>query len=68
MQEANVSAISSSTKLIEGSGRANVLLLGGTKLHIDSALYSTKSHKNLLSFKDIRQNDHTEATNEGNIE
>ena len=45
--------ISDSAKLIEGSGRANILLPGGTKIHIDDALYSTKSQRNLLSFKDI---------------
>ncbi|CAN1314424.1 hypothetical protein LINPERPRIM_LOCUS29329 [Linum perenne] len=56
MREANVSTISGSTNLIEGSGRANVLLHGGTKMHIEVALYSTKSCRNLLSYKDIRRN------------
>jgi len=69
MQETNVSTISSSTKMQEGFGRANILLFGRTKLHITSALYSTKSQRNLLSFKDIRQNGyHIETTNEENIE
>ena len=68
MQKANVSPISNSAKLIEGFERVNLFLLGGTKLHIDSALYSTKSHRNLLSFKDIYQNGYQiETTNEGNI-
>lgn len=53
MQEVCVSIISRSTNIIEGFGKANILLLGGTKLHIDNALYSSKSHRNLLSFKDI---------------
>ena len=48
-----MNTISGSEKLIEGSGRANILLPGGTKIHIDDALYSTKSQRNLLSFKDI---------------
>ncbi|CAN1250021.1 Copia protein [Linum perenne] len=56
MREANVSTISGSTNIIEGSGRANVLLHGGTKMHIEDALYSTKSCRNLLSYKDIRRN------------
>ena len=51
MEGANVKTISGSTDIIEGSGRANILLPRGIKLHIDNALYSTKSHKNLLSFK-----------------
>ena len=48
-----MNTISGSAKLTEGSGRANILLPGGTKIHIDDALYSTKSQRNLLSFKDI---------------
>ena len=69
LQEANVKTISGSTKIIEGSGRANILLPGGTNLRIDDALFSTKSHRNLLSFKDIRRNGyHVETTNEGDVE
>ncbi|XP_070033032.1 uncharacterized protein [Nicotiana tomentosiformis] len=69
MKEANVNTISGSTKLIEGSGRANLLLPGGTNLAIDEALYCSKSQRNLLSFKDIRQNGyHIETTNEEKIE
>ena len=56
MREANAQTISRSINLIEGSGRANILLPGGTKLYIDNALYSTKSKRNLLGFKDIRRN------------
>lgn len=55
MKEISVSTISGSTRIIEGSGRANVLLPGGTKLEIIDALYSPKSQRNLLSFKDIRK-------------
>lgn len=63
MQEANVCTISGTTKIIEGSGRANILLPEGTILHINIALYSSKSHRNLLSFKDIRSNGyHIERT------
>ena len=69
IQGSDVNTISGSTKLIEGSGRANILLPGGTKIHIDDALYSTKSQRNLLIFKDIRRNGyHIETTNEDNIE
>nr|KYP61209.1 hypothetical protein KK1_023635 [Cajanus cajan] len=56
------------TNIIEGSRRANILLPGGTKLHIKNALYFSKSYKNLLSFKDIRLNGfHIETNNEGNV-
>lgn len=67
MQEVCVSIISRSTNIIEGFGKANILLLGGTKLHIDNALYSSKSHRNLLSVKDIHLNRyHIETNNEEN--
>ena len=69
MRETNVQTISGSINLIEGSGRANILLPGGTKLFIDNALYSTKSKRNLLGFKDIRRNGyHVETKTEGNQE
>ena len=64
-----MNTISGSAKLIEGFRRANILLPGGTKIHIDDALYSIKSQRNLLSFKDIRRNGyHIETTNEDNTE
>ena len=51
----NVSTISSTTNLVEGSGRANITLPNGTR--------------KLLSFKDIRKNGyHIETMNEDNIE
>lgn len=69
MQKANVQTISGSINLIEGSGRANILLPEGTKLCIDNAIYSTKSGRNLLSFKDIRRNGyHIETTTKNNKE
>nr|KYP43614.1 hypothetical protein KK1_034945 [Cajanus cajan] len=57
------------TNIIEGSRKANILLLKDTKLHIKNALYFSKSYRNLLSFKDIRLNDfHIETNNERNVE
>ena len=39
------------------------------RFHINDALYSSKSIRNLLSFKDIRKNGyHIETMNEGNKE
>jgi hypothetical protein len=68
-REINVNTISGTTKIIEGSGRANISLYGGTNLYIENALYSSKSQRNLLSFKDIRLNGyHLETRNEEGIE
>uniref|UniRef100_A0A2N9I6F2 GAG-pre-integrase domain-containing protein n=1 Tax=Fagus sylvatica TaxID=28930 RepID=A0A2N9I6F2_FAGSY len=45
------------------------MLPKGTKLYIDDALYSSKSRRNLLSFKDIRHNGyHIETNNKGSEE
>ena len=54
--QANVNTISGTTKLIEGTGKACIILPMGTKLIINDALYSSKSRRNLISFKAIRQN------------
>ena len=56
MMKAKVNIISGSTDFIEGSRRANVMLPNGTRFIIDNALFSTKSRRNLLSFKDIQLN------------
>ena len=67
--ENNIHTISGTSNLIEGSGRACILLPEGTKLIIDDALYSSRSRRNLLSFKDIRKNGyHIETMNEKNCE
>ena len=66
--KANVSTIFSTTNLVEGSRRANIMLPNGTRFHINDSLYSSKSRRNLLSFKDIRRNGyHIETMNEDNI-
>ena len=65
----NVTTISDPVNLIEGSGRATIILLSGTILHLQDALYSTQSKCNLLSFKDIRWNGyHLETMNDETIE
>jgi hypothetical protein len=67
--ETHVNIISGISNLIEGSGRAYILLPERTKLIINDVLYSSKSRKNLLSFKDIRRNGyHIEIMTENNIE
>ena len=66
---ASVSTISGTSDLIEGSGKANIMLPNGTRFHINDTLYSSKSTRNFLSFKDIRKNGyHIETMNEGNKE
>ena len=67
--EANVNTISGPADLIEGSGRANIMLSGGTTFMINDALFSSRSRRNLLSFKDIRRNGyHIETKDEDNNE
>ena len=67
-REASVSTITGSAKIIEGSGRVNIILPMGAQLEIFDALYSPKSQRNLLSFEDIRRNGyHIETMNEENI-
>ncbi|TYG75553.1 hypothetical protein ES288_D03G040200v1 [Gossypium darwinii] len=58
IQKTSVSIISGSTKIIEGFRRANILLPRGTKFQTNDVLYSPKSQRNLLSFKDIRHNEY----------
>ena len=65
----NVSTIPSNANLIKGSGKENIMLRNGTRFHINDALYSRKSTRNLLSIKDICRNGyHIETTNESNTE
>ena len=54
--------------MIEGFGRAIVILPKGTKLIINNAMFSPKSKRNLLSFKDIRENGyHIQSMDEINL-
>ncbi|GAV79771.1 hypothetical protein CFOL_v3_23234, partial [Cephalotus follicularis] len=67
--KANVGTISGTSDIIEGSGMANFVLSNGTQMRITNALYSIKSRRNFLSFKDIRLNGyHIETTNENGKE
>ncbi|GAV69398.1 hypothetical protein CFOL_v3_12899, partial [Cephalotus follicularis] len=67
--KANVGTISGTSDLIEGFGMTSFVLLNGTQMRITDVLYSTKSRRNLLSFKDIRRNGyHIETTNENGKE
>ena len=65
----NVTTISGPVNLIKGSGRATIILPGGTILHLQDALYSTQSKRKLLSFKDILWNGyHLETMSDETIE
>ena len=69
LAEAIINTISGASKLIEGSGRACIILPNGTKITISDALYSSRSQRNLLSFRDIRKNGyHIETMSEYNKE
>ncbi|GAV57568.1 hypothetical protein CFOL_v3_01105, partial [Cephalotus follicularis] len=61
--KANIGTISGTSDLIEDSWMASFLLSNGTQM--PSHMLSTKSRRNLFSFKDIRLNSyHIETTNE----
>ena len=69
VRNAGVSTISGASDLIEGFERANIMLPNGTRFHINDVLYSSKSTRNLLCFKDICKNGYyIETMNEGNKE
>ena len=62
-----VNTISGPVDLIEGVGKANISLPNGTKLIIENALFSPKSTRNLLSFKNIYYNGYdTQSRTAGN--
>ena len=66
---ANVNTICGTSNLIEGSGKACIVLPKGTQLIINDALYSSRSRRNLLSFKDIRRNGyHLETMTQNEID
>jgi len=69
LNKASVNTISGSSNLIEGSRRVNIILPKRTNFCADDALYSSKSKRNLINFKDIRLNGyHVETINEGSDE
>ena len=62
-KKAPLTTLSGSTNLIEGYGKARIMLSNGTILTIKEALYSPRSGRTLLSFRDIRDNQyHLETT------
>ena len=56
LTKGTIDTISGPTNLIEGVGKANLVLPNGTQLLIENALFSPKSKRNLLSFRNIYHN------------
>jgi hypothetical protein len=68
MMKAKVNTILGLIDLIEGFGRASIMLPNGIRFIIDNALFSTKLRRNLLSFKDIQLNEYyIETVNDNGI-
>ncbi|PHT74703.1 Cyclic nucleotide-gated ion channel 1 [Capsicum annuum] len=69
MGKINVTTIFGSTNLIEGFGKIIIILPKGTKFIINNVMFSPKSRRNLISFKDIRENGyHIKTIDEMNLE
>ena len=56
LRKANVRTIFGLVEMIDVSGNATIMFPNGTMLHIEDALLSIKTKRNLLSFKDVRRN------------
>ncbi|KAM2544624.1 hypothetical protein TB1_016290 [Malus domestica] len=68
-KNAHLTTLSGPSNLIEGYGKARIMLSNGTILTIVEALYSPRSGRTLLSFKDIRDNNyHAEIHVESGVE
>ncbi|KAM1358219.1 hypothetical protein FF2_044719 [Malus domestica] len=61
-KNAPLTTLSGPSNLIEGYGNARIMLSNGTILTIAEALYSPRSGRTLLSFKDIRDNNYNAET------
>ena len=69
LAKVNFSTILGIANLIEGFERANIMLLNGTRFHINDILYSSKSRKWFLNFKDICGNEYPiESMNKVSVE
>ncbi|KAM0955797.1 hypothetical protein TB2_023719 [Malus domestica] len=55
-KKAHLTTLSGSSNLIEGYRKTRIMLSNGTILTIKEALYSLRSGRTLLSFRDIRDN------------
>ena len=68
-KNAHLTSLSGPSNLIKGYSKARVMLPNGIILTINEALYSSRSGRTLLSFKDIRDNNYpTETYVESRVE
>ncbi|KAM1760399.1 hypothetical protein ACFX12_003275 [Malus domestica] len=65
-KKAHLTNLLGSSNLIEGYGKAHIMLSNGTILTIKEALYSPRSRRMLLSFRDIQDNHYHIETTEDN--
>ena len=69
LHKTHVHTISGPIPIIDGFGNATIVLPKGTILHIENAFLSSRSKRNLLSFKDVRRDGyHVETIYEQNKE
>ena len=69
LRKTHVHTISGPIPIIDGFGNATIVLQKGTILHIENAFLSSRSKRNLLSFKDVCRNGyHVETIYEQNKE
>ena len=69
LRKAHVHTIYGPIPIIDGFGNATIVLAKGTIPHIENAFLSSRSKRNLLSFKDVRRNGyHVEIIYEQNKE
>ena len=69
LRKSQVKTLAGPVELIDGFGTASLVLPHGTVLHLEDALLSGRSRRNLLSFRDVRLNGyHIETLLENGIE
>ena len=69
LRKTHVHTIYGPISIIDGFGNATIVLPKGTIMHIENAFLSSRSKRNLLSFKDVRRNGyHVETIYEQNKE
>ena len=56
LSKTNVHTISSPVKMIDGYENVVIMLPNGITLHFENALLSTKTKRNLPSFKNVHRN------------
>ena len=67
LHKVNVQTILGHAEIIDSFGNATIVLRNDTTLHIEDTLLSSRSKRNLLSFKDVhRDGYHLETMNEQN--